>query len=257
MSERVMHDSVRDAFYGVNAPWEGVTTWLYLDVLGLVTVGVGNLVDPVEYALGLPFVHADGRRATREEIRSAWLAVKARKDMAARGGGAFRSLTTIRLTDDGVCQLVAKKLRQNAAHMRLRFVGWDSWPADAQLAVLCLAWAVGPSFRWPMLEAALRSGNFALAALECRISDKGNPGVKPRNEGMQAMLRNAAWVASCGAERSTLYYPREAAHETPTLPDLPGPRESSPVLETDGGASRRAMLSEAIRGVGPDAPDEA
>ena len=41
-----MRPNVRDAFSDFNAPLEGVVEWMYLDVRGLVTVGVGNLLQP-------------------------------------------------------------------------------------------------------------------------------------------------------------------------------------------------------------------
>jgi hypothetical protein len=214
--------SVRAAFYETNAPWEGVCSWLYLDIVGLVTVGVGNLVDPLPFATTLPFIREDGSPATREEIREAWLAVKARKDLAVKGGGAFRSLTSLRLSADGIRELVDKKLRANVQILRARFEKWDEMPADAQLAVLCLAWAVGPSFRWPMYETAIRRADYAMAAVETSISEKGNPGVKPRNEGMRVMLRNAAHVMARGLDRDVLFYPGTlSTPSAPTLPQFP------------------------------------
>src|SRR5690606_6058570 len=70
-----MHDN-RDAMRALNSPLEGRVDCMYLDVKGLVTVGVGNLVDPVHLAERLPFRRPDGSLATREEIRAAWHTVK-------------------------------------------------------------------------------------------------------------------------------------------------------------------------------------
>ena len=64
-----MKQSVRDAFVDFTAALEGVVPWMYLDVKGLVTVAIGNLIDPVAAALSLPFVRkGTTTRATKGEI---------------------------------------------------------------------------------------------------------------------------------------------------------------------------------------------
>jgi len=40
-----MHTSIRNYFIKFNEPIEGRVTHMYLDVKGLVTIGVGNLID--------------------------------------------------------------------------------------------------------------------------------------------------------------------------------------------------------------------
>src|SRR5580704_1499007 len=52
-----MYSSVRDIFPNFSKQFEGRVGWMYLDVKGLVTIGVGNLIDPLPAAVGLPFVH--------------------------------------------------------------------------------------------------------------------------------------------------------------------------------------------------------
>jgi hypothetical protein len=246
--------SVRAAFYDVNAPWEGVVSHMYADVKGLVTCGVGNLIDPLPFATTLPWVRKDSSLpASLDEVRADWEAVKHGKDMARLGHRAAARVTRLRLPDVAIRELVARKLDQNARHLRDRFADWDDMPADAQLAVLCLAWAVGPAFRWPMYEAAMRAANYLLAAAETRLDERGNPGVAPRNEGMRQMLYNAASVVSAGLDRDALVYGRrvEASEsERPTEPQVPDAVESEPVTEPDGGVSRWAATREAASGRG-------
>ena len=50
-----MFAAVQSSFPAFSGRFEGRVPYMYLDVLGLVTVGVGNLVDPVETAQALPF----------------------------------------------------------------------------------------------------------------------------------------------------------------------------------------------------------
>jgi hypothetical protein len=58
-----VRESVRAYFPILTAPLEGVCTWPYLDSRGLVTTGIGDLVDPIELALPLPWHRADGSPA--------------------------------------------------------------------------------------------------------------------------------------------------------------------------------------------------
>jgi GH24 family phage-related lysozyme (muramidase) len=216
-----MHQSVRDAFVPFTAPMEGVVRFLYLDVKGLVTTAIGNLVDPMEAALALPLMRPDGTRASREDIAAEWANVKARQDMRMRGGMAYAAVTRLRLTDEGVRQVVAGKLAQMESYLARRFPEWEEWPADAQLATLSMAWACGPAFRFPRLEAALRAQDWITAANECRMDERGNPGLRPRNKANRTLYRNAYHVAASGflgppLERDRLYWPAALEDATPT-----------------------------------------
>ncbi len=204
-----MRDSVRAAFVPFTAPIEGVVPFMYLDVKGLVTTAIGNLIDPIQYALPLPWM-VDGRPATRDEIANEWLAVKKMTAMKMMGGGVFRNVTKLRLDPEGLDLVVSKKLGQMGAHLAARWQSFAGWPADAQLGLLSMAWALGPAFRFPMFEAHLRAGNFEGCAKECTISEVGNPGVKPRNVANRSLFANAARVVKDGLDPDVLYYPNTA-----------------------------------------------
>lgn len=75
---------------------------MYLDVRGLVTTGIGNLIDPKEVALPLPWLK-EGEPATADEISAEWDFVKSDPDgRSQRGGGSFESITSLRLKDEDV-----------------------------------------------------------------------------------------------------------------------------------------------------------
>lgn len=233
-----MRAAVRAVFVDWSTPLEGVVDFLYLDVKGLVTTAMGNLVDPMIYALPLPFVRPDGWLARRDEIIAAWNAVKARQDLALHGGMAFRNVTTLRLTKEGIAFVVGGKLDENDRYLRTRFgPDYDDWPADAQLAVHSMSWACGPAFRFPQLEAALRVRDFVTAAAECTIHPEQGTIVE-RNRRQRLLFMNAARVLEHGLDPDVLYYPRDLElAEAPTQPELP-------VLEDDGGAARREATLE-------------
>lgn len=201
-----MKDSVRNAFFDFSVRFEGSVPFLYLDILCLVTVGVGNLVDPVAAALDVPFVIGD-RPATRDEVARDWHAVKDRPDLAKMGHRAFEKLTTIRLTEEGTRSLVNRKLAQFELQLIQRFPAFHEWCADAQLALLSMSWAAGPAFKAPRFEAHAKALNFDGCAEECRFQDEHNPGLRPRNDANQRMFRNAARVMRGSLNPSELYFP--------------------------------------------------
>lgn len=209
-----MKKAVEQGFAAFTSPLEGLVPFMYCDVRGLVTCAIGNLIDPVGYALHLPWVHEDGTDATATEIEAEWRNIKARQDLRTHGGMAYKAIATLHLTDEGVQDLVKRKLVQNDTHIAARFVYYEAWPADAQLAVHSIAWAVGPGFRFPMLEAALRSQNFTMAAIECTINETGNPGLKPRNEANRILFRNAARVQQDGLNPEALYWPDDLTRQS-------------------------------------------
>lgn len=202
-----MRPVVRDEFLSFSVQFEGCVPWLYLDIKGLVTCGIGNLVDPLELALRLPFVRPGGYAATQDEIAAAWHKVKAYTALAEWGATAAEHVTDLRLTDDGIRTLVTSKADEMWAHLAQRFVHIEEWPADAQLGVLSMAWAAGAAFNAPNFSAACRNLDFATAAKECRFQDALNPGLRPRNDANQLLFRNADHVMRIEMDRDVLHYP--------------------------------------------------
>ncbi|MBD1909130.1 MULTISPECIES: hypothetical protein [unclassified Leptolyngbya] len=222
-----MHQSVLDIFYDFNAPLEGVLHWMYLDIKSLVTIGVGNLIDPMSAALNLPFEYDEqpGSYATQDEIIAEWQLVKSRTDLARKGANAFRKLTRLRLSDDAIRSLVNDKLLANEAYLKRTFLDFDYWPADAQLGVLSMAWAMGAGFpsSWPRLRAACLNQDWNAVAANCRMNETGNPGVIPRNDANQTMFTNAAHIAEFGDrygyQWDVVYYPTVILDEVVITPE--------------------------------------
>lgn len=239
-----MKESVRAAFVPFTMPFEGALpghmgiTWMYPDVKNLVSTGLGNLIDPVSLALGLPFIHLDGRPATRDEIAEEWQRIKTlppdvRGRTAAQLGHLYaKPHTRLRLTNDGIKQLVARKLNENELTIRTTFPEWETWPADAQLATHSMAWACGAGIfnaragraHWPNLTAALHALDFRTAAVECFMpEEKTISGLRPRNKANRILYRNAGFVAGGGFDPDELFYPRDlfkASDETDTSPEI-------------------------------------
>lgn len=185
-----LHPEVIAGFRAFSVRFEGCVAWMYLDVRGLVTTGIGCLVDPLELALELPWYRPDWRWSTRDEIEAEWRRVKAMPP----GLRATRYAGPLRLSDEAIDQLVARRLEGNAARLLGYFPELADWPAPAQTALCSMAWAMGANFvaSWPRFAAAARAQDWRACADECAIRADGNPGVVPRNEANRDLFLAAA-----------------------------------------------------------------
>ena len=192
-----MKTSVSDIFPSFSTTYEGRLNFMYLDIKQLVTTGIGNLIDPISLALPLPWTPKSdpGRAATPDEVTAEWNLVKSDPDgRSQRGGAAFGSVTTLQLSDAAIDDLVVQKLNGMAAFLQQRaeFAAFEDWPADAQLGLLSMAWAMGPGFQFPKFQAACASLDFTTAASECQMSETGNAGLHRRNEANRQLFLAAA-----------------------------------------------------------------
>lgn len=172
-----MKPAVRAAWLPFNAPLEGVCSWMYLDIKGLVTTGMGNLIDPLSAALPLPWLTTDGGVAESPAISAEWEKVKSTLALAHQGAQSAKTLTTLHLSDAGVNSLVdGALLRTKDILLTFQaFEAFPSWPADAQLGILSMAWAMGPGFgsHFPLFSQAMAAGEFDTAAGNCDIDTMG------------------------------------------------------------------------------------
>lgn len=218
-----MFPAVQSGFPTFSTKFEGRVPYMYLDVLGLVTVGVGNLVDPVLAAQALPFrfknrpgVAAPGSAATADQIAAEWQMLKNDSSLKTRGYKACEPITQLELSDDAIDSLVIDRLTKNESFLKRQpwFQDFDTWPADAQLGLLSMAWAMGPAGpgNFPSFRAACQRLDFNTAAAQCKMNEAGNPGVVPRNQANFTLFSNAAIVvvgaAQGGLQRANLYYPQ-------------------------------------------------
>lgn len=198
---------------------------MYLDVKGLITIGVGNLIDPVQVALPLPFVRrSDGESATRTQIYAEWQAIKKNTALATQGHRAAARETTLLLADEAVGALIRERLQANEALLSKHssLPAWDRWPADAQLGVHSMAWAlgVGGLRKFPLFLMAAARSDFQEMARQCEISTQGNPGVKPRNEANRRCFENADFVSRNHLDREVLHYPEIATRPVEHLEEV-------------------------------------
>jgi hypothetical protein len=214
-----MHAAAQVAWYGFIRRHEGEVAFMYLDTKGLVTIGIGNLIDPIALARPLPFQFKTsnragapaGRAATAAEIDAEWKGLKnhPRKQQLISGGHRLAEPETdLELSDISRRQLFDNKTAANERQLRGFFTAYDTWPADAQIALMAMGWGLGAGFpaRWPKFSAACRKGDFDAAAADSKVSTWR----AARNEASTRLFSNAARVVANPDfyTVTTLYYPR-------------------------------------------------
>lgn len=165
---------------------EGRISWMYLDTVGRVTVGIGHMIPSADAAVMVPFVDpASGSKASADAARAGFDAVAAAQASVGRAAGAFQRLTTLRLDDDGIAAVFAADFDRIVGRTRDLFKtvggGLDSYPDPAQLAVIDMAFNLGPDGlfnKFPSFRTkGLAPRAFDAAAAESRrggISDERN-----------------------------------------------------------------------------------
>jgi hypothetical protein len=195
---------------------------MYLDAIGIVTTAQGlALLTPAD-ALHLPWERvSDSWPASPQAIQAEWTRVKSLKALAGHGGGAFVAGAVLRLTEGGVALATSRKLAEVEAALVAphRFPGFSTAPADAQLALLRMVWAMGPGFaddgKWPMFRAAFIARDWMGCAEECRMREEGQPLEFARsNDADRVCFENARAVELDGIDADVVYWPRELLTET-------------------------------------------
>ena len=206
-----MHQSVSDAFVPFSTPLEGRVHFMYLDVKGLVSTGVGNLLDaddpshfgsnphPLPDIFTLDWFGKDPpfASASHAEIEQEYSKVKFSGTELATIQEKEEE-TRLRISDETIDDLVRSKLTSFESTLQSRppFAQLQDWPADAQLGLFSMAWALGPLFKFPKFAAAAADGEWLTMARECKMSEAGNPGVKPRNVRNGLLFTLAGWNAA-------------------------------------------------------------
>lgn len=190
-----MHPSVEAVFYDFSKRFEGEIDHMYLDIKGLVTTGVGNLIDSIQSCIFFPWrVRSTHELATRAEITCEWTRIKSMKHLAKAGARAARHECYLYLDSASIDSLVVQRALSNERIMKTFFPKFSDYPVDAQLAMHSMAWAIGAGWskKFPRCARSILDHDWMAAASECNINSTGNPGVIPRNKANQKLFRAAA-----------------------------------------------------------------
>ncbi len=212
--------------------FEGYVRQMYLDDRGLVSTGVGYLIDSVDDAARLQWVRiaadgrSDGPSASRKEVEEEWKRVKTQQQWKGIGGGNF--IAKARATQPPIITLQMAATEVDRTFMAMLnglertmketpggfFQDYENFPADAQLGILSHLWANGANNlhkRWP---------NFCRLCKERKwreiIETKHYRWKNIRKDRDQAMIRvftNAANLEDANAkgfsfDAALVYYPQ-------------------------------------------------
>lgn len=162
---------------------EGSVPHMYLDTVGKVTIGVGNMLPDAKAATKLPFVVGEsGEAATDEEIVAEFERIAAQEP--GLPAGRYKQHTRLLLTDDAINALLDKRLSRFKSRLRNDFEGFDSFPLDAQLGLIDMAFNLGKHGlvnKFPSFTKAARKQDWRKCADECRrkqVQDSRNQEVK-------------------------------------------------------------------------------
>lgn len=207
--------SVYDAWIDFNKNKEGYLNYMYVDQKNLVTTGMGNLIENTSTgniqpaALSYGWKRADGNPASQSEIIAEFNNMK-NAGLANTGGGNQKSHTTLHLDDSAVKAVITTALKSFETTIRQYFPSYDSWPADAQMGILSMAWALGPAFapKYPKFTAAANQllPDFVTMAAQSLIPELGT-GDGGRNQDNVTLFTNAANVLASNADPDNLYWP--------------------------------------------------
>lgn len=198
--------SVIANFVKIQTQWEGYLDYMYTDSIGLVTTGMGNLIDPVTRALQLAWYHRVGNSiATPDEVAEEWQRVKAAHVPGAYDAPKDVRITSLYLHPEAIQSLVQTTLEVNEGILCGWLTNFGSFPADAQMCIHGMAWAMGPGFPhyFPSFVRAAQDNDWDGARLQSHFRLEA----KQRLAGHDLMLQNAAKVVGVAGDLSVLHYP--------------------------------------------------
>lgn len=188
---------------------EGYSPHMYLDTESYVTIGYGTAmlavkeVDTIEL-----FVIKTGKIATGAEKAREWRRVQALSPKNTKINRTARSYArgaVLNITKEEAVSWFNIRLDKSAASLRTHYPGFDSFPEDAQVAMLDMVYNLGPGFprTWTKFTAAVN-----------RPEDKGGPDWRTaaaqsnryqlspeRNHEVKTLFLRAAFVAEAGRRR--------------------------------------------------------
>ena len=206
--------AVLDSFIDSIVDEEGFIHWPYLDNKGLVTFGIGVLGDGAAKArfMSQPWT-IDGKGADLATVDHWWGVVKARQDKKGIGGGNgfWASLTPLRLDDDAIREATKSWIADNEPTLVKEFPGYSTWPADAQMGALGMAYALGSAFgdSYHLFKAAVNATvpNFTEAANQSSINKNVDSAIAAHNATNRQLFLNAANAQHSMTPYDRLWWP--------------------------------------------------
>jgi GH24 family phage-related lysozyme (muramidase) len=198
-----------------NKGLEGYIHHMYLDVKGLVTVGVGNLLSSSAVAAALPFTNGlNGPLAAAGDKTAGWNAVHAAPagKPVSDAGDSYSALSPLRLGDAAIDTIVLAKAASFDLTNAAMFPNYPSFSADAQLGMISMQWP-GSFNTFPTFQAHVKKGEWFGAARQCYFDETNNPGLKPRNLANRWLFSLMGRAVGMSLPTTTLYLDNPGANK--------------------------------------------
>lgn len=174
--------SYLQASYDSLKRWEGSVPYMYLDSVGLVTVGIGFMLPNVFAASTLPFVNNAGESASQIEISLDYNRVKALP--ANKLVTYYHSFSSPFLPQSELDRQLAIKVTAFEVALRRIYPDYDVYPDSVKIALIDMIYNLGAAklqATYPKFNAAVRAHDWRLAASQSHRngpSDERNKYVK-------------------------------------------------------------------------------
>lgn len=251
-----------EQYHGFSQDLEGRVPKMYCDVFGYITTGVGNLINTLHQALALPWLLEDGSKASLADITADFNHCRANAAKFANWKWTvYARQLRCHLSDEAIDELVKRTLAANEAIYRQRFPQYDAFPADAQLAINSMGWAVGAAFwltkpkgpGFVNLARCIDAEDWAGCVASCKIRDgldtpqksDDNLGIVPRNARNKVLFANAQVVKERGLDPNVLHWPNSAKDDTP-LPTVPPTAAIDAVADLKAAATKAMGMTDVV-----------
>jgi GH24 family phage-related lysozyme (muramidase) len=160
---------------------EGSIPHMYLDTVGKVTVGVGNMLPDIKSSLLLPF-RVDDSPAEQVDIQKDFSNVLALSK--GKYAGFYGQYTKCRLSTDAINALLDERLQEFEGYLKTSFADFDNFPEKVKKGLMDMIFNLGYSGlknKFPNFMKHALAQNWQGCADECKrkgIRDKRNEEVK-------------------------------------------------------------------------------
>ena len=160
--------SYLDAAVEIITGFENRIHWMYLDTVGVVTVGVGQALLTPAMALAYPFQRPNAEYATREEILAEYATVKVMP--RGRVAKAYRRSTSLLLSDAAIDDKLRDTISNCVMELLALFQNFASFPDAAKLGLIDMTFNLGVTKLrrgYPNFCGFVRQEMWKEAALRC------------------------------------------------------------------------------------------
>ena len=175
---------------------EGNIPHMYLDTVGAVTVGVGNMMPTAAQAQALGFVNrSTGKAATADEIKTDFDEVT--KQTKGKIASKYKVNTKLDLPDAAINALLDTRIAGFKSELKAEFPDFDQYPVRVQYALLDMAFNLGTQGvikKFPSFTAGIKANNAEGWLKAAKESNRPQVSAE-RNTSVKQWLEDAAAAA--------------------------------------------------------------